>query len=87
MFGTRSNCCFHVDIWFHRYDENGKDIEGRCKIKKTDDINESAANQILDDYNSWKESFWGRWKRRSLDKNVILAEGTSPAYFQWMIAI
>ena len=19
-----------LDIWFHRYDENGKDIEGRC---------------------------------------------------------
>lgn len=31
-----------------------------------------------DDYNSWQESFWGRWKRRRLDKDVILAEGFIP---------
>lgn len=31
-----------------------------------------------DDYNSWQENFWGRWKRRYLDKNVILAEGIPP---------
>ena len=30
----------------------------------------------LDDYNSWQESFWGRWKQRHLDKDVILAEGS-----------
>ena len=32
----------------------------------------------LDDYNSWQESFWGRWKRRNLPKDVILAEGIFP---------
>ncbi len=30
----------------------------------------------IDDYNSWQENFLGRWKRRRLDKDVILAEGT-----------
>lgn len=45
------------NIWFHRYDKNGKDIEGRY------------------DYNSWQESWWGRWRRSHLDKNVVLAEG------------
>ena len=30
----------------------------------------------VDDYNSWQENFWGRWKRKRLDKDVILAEGT-----------
>lgn len=34
--------------------------------------------RLSDDYNSWQESFWGRWKRRHLDKDVILAEGISP---------
>ena len=29
----------------------------------------------VDDYNSWQESFWGRWKRKRLPKNTILAEG------------
>ena len=24
----------HVDVWFHRYDKNGKDIEGRCSSPK-----------------------------------------------------
>ena len=24
----------HADIWFHRYDKNGKDIEGRCSFFK-----------------------------------------------------
>jgi len=31
----------------------------------------------LDDYNSWQESWWGRWRRHHLDKDVILAEGTN----------
>lgn len=31
-----------------------------------------------DDYNSWQESWWGRWKRRHLNKDDILAEGISP---------
>ena len=31
---------------------------------------------LTDDYNSWQESWWGRWRRSHLDKNVILAEGT-----------
>ena len=25
----------HADIWFHRYDKNGKDIEGRCSFSNT----------------------------------------------------
>lgn len=33
---------------------------------------------LIDDYNSWQESWWGRWRRSHLDKNVILAEGTRP---------
>ena len=41
----------------------------------------STMNQVLirqsDDYNSWQESLLGRWKRRRLDKDVILAEGIS----------
>ncbi|KAL6712753.1 hypothetical protein ACLMJK_009691 [Lecanora helva] len=45
------------NIWFHRYDKNGKDIEGRY------------------DYNSWQESWWGRWRRSHLDKDIVLAEG------------
>lgn len=41
------------------------------------------ANCIVqsDDYNSWQESFWGRWKRRGLDKDIILAEGKSMSSF------
>lgn len=35
-------------------------------------------NRQSDDYNSWQESFWGRWKRRHLNKDIILAEGISP---------
>ena len=27
---TNGEC--HADIWFHRYDKNGKDIEGRCSF-------------------------------------------------------
>lgn len=63
------------DIWFHRYDENGKDIEGRCKrhLRKLDV--RFCANQKIDDYNSWQESLIGHWKRRRLDKEIILAEG------------
>ncbi|KAI4158997.1 MAG: hypothetical protein LQ342_006970 [Letrouitia transgressa] len=63
------------NIWFHRYDKDGKDIEGRY------------------DYNSWQESWWGRWLRRGLDKDTILAEGyisgykefkTRRKYLNWM---
>lgn len=40
--------------------------------------NEMLITQLLDDYNSWQESWWGRWKRHHLNKDVILAEGISP---------
>ena len=41
----------------------------------------------LDDYNSWQESWWGRWRRRHLDKDVILAEGTHLPLFRNVVAI
>ena len=69
-----------ADIWFHRYDQDGKDIEGRCITLR---LCISTIDKLLiipsDDYNSWQESFWGRWKRRNLPKDVILAEGISPS--------
>ena len=30
LLNADGNC--HADVWFHRYDENGKDIEGRCSF-------------------------------------------------------
>lgn len=45
-------------------------------------LSSSVVDELLirqsDDYNSWQESFWGRWKRRHLNKDVILAEGIIP---------
>ena len=32
---------------------------------------------LPDDYNSWQESWWGRWRRGHLHKDVVLAEGIS----------
>ncbi|PKS07752.1 hypothetical protein jhhlp_006360 [Lomentospora prolificans] len=45
------------NIWFHRYNDEGKDIEGRF------------------DYNSWVESDQARQLRKTLDPDVVLAEG------------
>ena len=74
-----SNVNLRADIWFHRYNQDGKDIEGRCTTSK---LSDQAKNGLLtrhsDDYNSWQESWWGRWKRRHLHKDVILAEGIPP---------
>ena len=56
-----------------------------AKILRVDVCFQNAPSQVksadhfilqnLDDYNSWQESWWGRWRRSHLDKNVILAEG------------
>ncbi|KEZ38749.1 hypothetical protein SAPIO_CDS10779 [Scedosporium apiospermum] len=45
------------NIWFHRLDKDGKDVEGRF------------------DYNSWVESDKARKLRKTLDPDVVLAEG------------
>lgn len=41
-------------------------------------MNEILITHLLDDYNSWQDSWWGLWKRRHLNKDVILAEGIYP---------
>lgn len=45
------------NIWFHRFNSEGKDVEGRF------------------DYNSWVESEQAIELRRTLDPDVVLAEG------------
>ncbi len=63
-----------ADIWFHRY-ENGRDIEGRCKLFP---VHVSVKEMLITsevDYNSWIESDTGRKLADSLDKDVVLAEG------------
>ncbi|ORY83077.1 Anp1-domain-containing protein [Protomyces lactucae-debilis] len=44
-------------IWFHRYEQDGFDVEGRY------------------DYNSWVESDKGRELGKTLDRDIVLAEG------------
>ena len=63
-----------TDIWFHRY-ENGRDIEGRCKLSLVRPYIEEMLTISVVDYNSWIESDTGRKLADSLDKNVVLAEG------------
>ena len=68
------DCAESVDIWFHRY-ENGRDIEGRCKLLPTYLDSEELLLSSVVDYNSWIESETGRKLADSLDKDVVLAEG------------
>ncbi|KAL8635347.1 MAG: hypothetical protein Q9228_007152 [Teloschistes exilis] len=75
------------NIWFHRFDANGKDIQGRCELP----VIEFSCKRLmyLDDYNSWQESWRGRRLRSKLDKDTILAEGykeyrTHRSYLNWM---
>ena len=63
-----------TDIWFHRY-ENGRDIEGRCKLSLVHPYIEEELTVSVVDYNSWIESDTGRKLADSLDKDVVLAEG------------
>ena len=69
-----------ADIWFHRY-ENGRDIEGRCKLSLIHTYIEEMLTNIVVDYNSWIESDTGRKLADSLDKDVVLAEGMCRAGF------
>ena len=66
-----------ADIWFHRYEgSDQKDIEGRCKLHALLDY-PSLLTSYLVDYNSWIESEDGLKLASKLDKDTVLAEGTS----------
>lgn len=72
----------NADIWFHRY-ENGRDIEGRCKLFPVHIYVKGTLIKSAVDYNSWIESDTGRKLAESLDKDVVLAEGMwSPHSYQ-----